>query len=196
MLLQNSHTGLVASAGFPKGTVEALLTKQAVLLAQFRSSIAQPPPSGIPLASSSLKRPSNPVHLDHAPPTRKPAIAVAREKVEVSKRVSLAQAAPTPSGEITPHVPHMRGRLRARYQFWSTLGISALVLSWVATGFPLQWKEGGGPPPQKFFTNHPSALEQGTFVTSAIADLIATHAAIELPSPAYVNLPLGVVPKH
>jgi ribonuclease HI len=127
---------------------------------------------------------------------RKPAIAVAREKVAVAKRVSIAQATPTPSGESTPPVAHMRGRLRARYQFWCTLGISALVLSWVATGFPLQWKQGGGPPPPKFFTNHPSALEHDTFVMGAIADLIATHAAIELPAPAYVSLPLGVVPKH
>ena len=107
-----------------------------------------------------------------------------------------------PGGVVKPTAPSaggrvMRGRLRARSSFWFSVVTCSLVLSWVTGGFPLRWAQGRGPPAPRVARNHKTALDHSTFVDAAVADLLATSAAVEweVPPDGFVACPLGVVPK-
>jgi hypothetical protein len=85
----------------------------------------------------------------------------------------------------------MRGRLKARLQFWQSFCTSTLVLTWIAGGLPLLWKD--GPPPPLVQRNHASCHEHADFVGTAVRELLATGAAVVASRPPHVVMPLGVV---
>lgn len=94
-------------------------------------------------------------------------------------------------------VPQMRHRLRNKAAFWKTFCRSTLVLSWITVGFVLLWNADcpqGGPTPV-LQSNHKSAVQNGVFVEEAIAELLATGAAVECGAQPHCVMPLGVVPK-
>ena len=96
---------------------------------------------------------------------------------------------PVGSGQIAT------GSVRKSAAFWRTFTRSSLVLSWIEKGYELQWIDGAPPPQIK--KNSPSALEHGSFVTSAVAEMLAAGAISIFPKgerPEVVS-PLGVVPK-
>ena len=69
------------------------------------------------------------------------------------------------------------------------------MLSWIEKGYELQWIDGAPPPQIK--KNSPSALDHESFVTSAVAEMLAAGAISIFPKgerPEVVS-PLGVVPK-
>lgn len=86
----------------------------------------------------------------------------------------------------------MRGRLKSKYKFWESIGTSSTVLSWIDSGFPLQWGDQGPPAPWQG-RNHNSALEHMEVVDEALKNLLAgdvVRKAIPI-----VSCPLGVVSK-
>jgi hypothetical protein len=89
--------------------------------------------------------------------------------------------------------PQMRGRLRAKVNFWRTFVRSTLVLSWITHGFPLVFNDASGPPPPIWLANHASASASADFVSTAINDLVDTGAAVPCQSQPRCVLPLGVV---
>ncbi|GLC60617.1 hypothetical protein PLESTB_001648500 [Pleodorina starrii] len=96
-------------------------------------------------------------------------------------------------------VPQMRHRLRNNLWFWRSFCRSSLVLSWIAVGYCLMWNADcpkAGPDPVRL-PNHGSALQNQGFVKDAVAELVATGAALALPdgSVPHCVMPLGVVPK-
>ena len=82
------------------------------------------------------------------------------------------------------------GRLRARLAFWQ-LFASALVVSWLHSGYPLEFTD-GIPPPARVGRNHASAAQEAAFVSAAIADLLASGAAVAVATAPTVVSPLGV----
>ena len=75
--------------------------------------------------------------------------------------------------KLVENPPYMRGRLRAKLAFWSTFAQSTMVLSWIAHGFPLLWKQGVVPPTIKL-SNHDSVYKHDNFVTDTINEYVLT----------------------
>ena len=87
----------------------------------------------------------------------------------------------------------VRGRLRAALPFWQQMvRASAFILSVIEFGYSLAFDAAKGLPQRAFFPNHGSAIKSADFVSRAIAELLATGAAVETTCPSYVVSPLGV----
>ena len=74
-------------------------------------------------------------------------------------------------------LPVLKGRLRSCLSYWHTIGANSFVIS---------------TPCQARFSNNQSALNNASFVESAIAELVHTHAVVELPFIPHVVNPLSV----
>jgi ribonuclease HI len=99
---------------------------------------------------------------------------------------------------VSPHtepVITMRHRLRNNLGIWSSVVTSTLVLSWIASGFPLLWKNGVAPPNGIVHRNHPSAFEHAEFVDVAVRELLATSTIIVQQNCPPVVCAIGVVDK-
>ena len=94
-----------------------------------------------------------------------------------------------PGEKITP--PIMRGRLRDNLAFWSSFCQSTLVLSWIASGFPLLWQSGQAPCPFSA-PNHQSARTHSEFIDSQILDYLMAESVMEWPNQPHIVCPLGV----
>ena len=92
--------------------------------------------------------------------------------------------------EDAPSGARVFGRLRARLAFWQ-LFASALVVGWLRSGYPLEFID-GLPPPARVGRNHASAAQEAAFVSAAIADLLASGAAVAVTAAPTVVSPLGV----
>ena len=90
------------------------------------------------------------------------------------------------------NIPIMRHRLRKCLPFWSTFCKSTLVLSWIAMGFDLRWKDGISPK-SNFFSNHKSAFENEDFVSVSIDKLLKAGSMKQVMVQPFLVSPLGVV---
>ena len=92
-------------------------------------------------------------------------------------------------GDSAPDGP-IFGRLRARSSVWRQFA-NPTVLSWIEDGYPLEFAAARPPAPRRA-ANHSSTASEAGFVTDAVAELVATGAAVEVASAPTVVSPLGV----
>ena len=94
-------------------------------------------------------------------------------------------------------IGHVQGRLRRHLPFWRTFVRWQLILTWLASGYPLDFA--GAPPPPRHFSNQPSCFQSygplgsgPAFIDTALTELLASGAAVEDPH-IRVCHPLGIV---
>lgn len=83
----------------------------------------------------------------------------------------------------------VKGRLKKHYDFWVKIGANDFVLNTIKNGYVIPFLT---PPPTMFFKNNKSALLNSDFVNQAVADLIDSGCAYEVPFQPYVVNPLSV----
>lgn len=86
----------------------------------------------------------------------------------------------------------MYKRLYSRLAWWLTWCLSTFVIAVIRTGYRLPWRAA---PPRRFSQrNHKGAYEHASFVSTAVADLVASGAAVRWtgPSPPHCVSPLNV----
>lgn len=85
--------------------------------------------------------------------------------------------------------PSVKGRLRARVNFWKVIGASQFVIDIISRGYIIPFLT---TPPRMGFQNNRSAFENSEFVDGAIRDLIIAGAIVQCKSPPTVVNPLSV----
>ena len=86
-------------------------------------------------------------------------------------------------------LPVLKGRLRSCLSYWHTIGANSFVIDTIKFGYRIPFIS---TPCQARFSNNQSALNNASFVESAIAELVHTHAVVELPFIPHVVNPLSV----
>lgn len=86
-------------------------------------------------------------------------------------------------------LPVLKGRLRSCLSYWHTIGANSFVIDIIKFGYRIPFIS---TPCQARFSNNQSALNNASFVESAIAELVHTHAVVELPFIPHVVNPLSV----
>ena len=99
----------------------------------------------------------------------------------------------TPDSKLRIHGV-LRGRLARFIHFWRFIGASALVLTWIASGYPIPFASDVRPEP-KFFQNARGAETYGCWLDSAMEELLGAGAVRQVHQRPTVCSPLDVVPK-
>ena len=86
-------------------------------------------------------------------------------------------------------LPVLKGRLRSCLGYWHTIGANSFVIDTIKFGYRIPFIS---TPCQARFSNNQSALNNASFVESAIAELVHTHVVVELPFIPHVVNPLSV----
>ena len=86
-------------------------------------------------------------------------------------------------------LPVLKGRLRSCLSYWHTIGANSFVIDTIKFGYRIPFIS---TPCQARFSNNQSALNNASFVESAIAELVHTHAVVEEPFIPHVVNPLSV----
>ena len=86
-------------------------------------------------------------------------------------------------------LPVLKGRLRSCLSYWHTIGANSFVIDTIKFGYRIPFIS---TPCQARFSNNQSALNNASFVESAIAELVHTHALVEVPFIPHVVNPLSV----
>ena len=96
------------------------------------------------------------------------------------------------AGDGEPPTPAAtRDRLRARRPFWESCVCASLVLTWIVTGYNLQWAT--GPPPPFEARNARGALDDAAFVDEAVQKLLLRGAVRRVTHRPRCVSPLNVV---
>ena len=83
----------------------------------------------------------------------------------------------------------VKGRLRANFQFWESIGASHFVLSVIREGYKIPFYY---TPTSVFLPNNKSALHNADFVLGAITELLKVGSVVQCPCPPVVVNPLSV----
>ena len=75
-------------------------------------------------------------------------------------------------------LPVLKGRLRSCFSYWHTIGANSFVIDTIKFGYRIPFIS--TPCQARFSNNHQSALNNASFVESAIAELVHTHAVVEV----------------
>ena len=86
-------------------------------------------------------------------------------------------------------LPVLKGRLKSCLNYWHTIGANSFVIDTIKFGYRIPFIS---TPCQASFSNNQSALNNESFVESAIAELVHTHAVVEVPFIPHVVNPLSV----
>ena len=86
-------------------------------------------------------------------------------------------------------LPVLKGRLRSCFSYWHTIGAKSFVIDTIKFGYRIPFIS---TPCQARFSNNQSAVNNASFVESAIAELVHTHAVVEVPFIPHVVNPLSV----
>ncbi|BDA42539.1 probable Gag-Pol polyprotein at N-terminal half [Coccomyxa sp. Obi] len=114
---------------------------------------------------------------------------------DVDSACSATSAKPADSPAIKPAPKYVKGRLKAKLAFWQLFCKSAVVLSWISSGYEIPWALGVTPPPLSF-PNAAGALQREAFVSAEIADLLARGSIMQTHLPPAVISPLNVVERR
>ena len=85
--------------------------------------------------------------------------------------------------------PLLKGRLKTKLEYWHTIGASNFVIDTIKFGYRIPFIS---TPCRALFYNNKSALENASFVESAISELVGNHLVIEVPFVPHVVNPLSV----
>ena len=85
--------------------------------------------------------------------------------------------------------PLLKGRLKTKLEYWHTIGASNFVIDTIKFGYRIPFIS---TPCRALFHNYKSALENASFVESAISELVGNHSFIEVPFVPHVVNPLSV----
>ena len=91
--------------------------------------------------------------------------------------------------ESQKDVPNVLGRLRARVDKWKEMGASDFIQETLRSGYKLPFID---TPPPKHFGNNKSALQNSSFVGSAIKELVQSGRVIKVDAPPRIVNPLSV----
>lgn len=127
--------------------------------------------------------------VTHGPEAEPPPVF----ETEQPERAEWKQPAPGPKAKKKP--TWVRNRLRSRAPFWTALCTSSLVLSWVLSGYSIEWGS-NGPPPPRVMDNHAGAMQHASFVDEAVAELLAKGAIMAVSYLPAVLSPLNVVERR
>ena len=83
----------------------------------------------------------------------------------------------------------LKGRLKTKLEYWHTFGASNFVIDTIKFGYRIPFIS---TPCRALFHNNKSALENASFVESAISELVGNHSVIEVPFVPHVVNPLSV----
>ena len=119
----------------------------------------------------------------------------ATESVKQRKMLASEPGNKVPLDQGKNEVITMQHRLRSRLPFWRTATQSILVLAWISSGFDLRWRPETGPPNSANFPNHPSVYEHTTWVSGAVAELLAASSIQIASKMPWIVSPLGLAPK-
>ena len=86
-------------------------------------------------------------------------------------------------------LPVLKGRLKAKLDYWHTIGANSFVIDTIKYGY---WIPFISTPCKAHFPNNTSALDNASFVESAISELVSNHAVVEMPFVPHVVNPLSV----
>ena len=75
-------------------------------------------------------------------------------------------------------LPVLIGRLKAKLDYWHTIGTNSFVIDIIKCGYRLPFIS---TPCKAHFPNNKSALDNASFVESAISELVSNHAVVEVP---------------
>ncbi|BDA43598.1 probable Gag-Pol polyprotein at N-terminal half [Coccomyxa sp. Obi] len=114
---------------------------------------------------------------------------------DVDSACSATSAKPADSPATKPAPKYVKGRLKAKLAFWQLFCKSAVVLSWISSGYEIPWALGVTPPPLSF-PNAAGALQREAFVSADIADLLARGSIMQTHLPPAVISPLNVVERR
>ena len=85
--------------------------------------------------------------------------------------------------------PLLKGRLKTKLKYWHTSGASNFVIDTIKFGYRILFIS---TPCRALFHNNKSALENASFVESAISELVGNHSVIEVLFVPHVVNPLSV----
>ena len=85
--------------------------------------------------------------------------------------------------------PLLKGRLKTKLDYWHTIGANNVVIDTIKFGYRIPFIS---TPCRALFHNNKSALENASFVESAISELVGNHSVIEVPFVPHVVNPLSV----
>ena len=85
--------------------------------------------------------------------------------------------------------PLLKGRLKTKLDYWHTIGANNFVIDTIKFGYRIPFIS---TPCRALFHNNKSALENASFVESAISELVDNHSFIEVPFVPHVVNPLSV----
>ncbi|BDA50981.1 hypothetical protein COCOBI_17-2000 [Coccomyxa sp. Obi] len=114
---------------------------------------------------------------------------------DVDSACSATSAKPADSPATKPAPKYVKGRLKAKLAFWQLFCKSAVVLSWISSGYEIPWALGVTPPPLSF-PNAAGALQREAFVSAEIAYLLARGSIMRTHLPPAVISPLNVVERR
>ncbi|BDA42530.1 hypothetical protein COCOBI_03-4200 [Coccomyxa sp. Obi] len=114
---------------------------------------------------------------------------------DVDSACSATSAKPADSPATKPAPKYVKGRLKAKLAFWQLFCKSAVVLSWISSGYEIPWALGVTSPPLSF-PNAAGALQREAFVSAEIADLLARGSIKRTHLPPAVISPLNVVERR
>ena len=86
-------------------------------------------------------------------------------------------------------LPVLKGRPRSCLSYWHTIGANSFVIYTIKLRYRIPFIS---TPCQARFSNNQSALNDASFVESAIAELVHTHAVVEVPFIPHAVNPLSV----
>ena len=73
-------------------------------------------------------------------------------------------------------LPVLKGRLKAKLDYWHTIGANSFVIDTIKCGYRIPFIS---TPCKALFPNNKSALDNASFVESAISELVSNHAVVE-----------------
>jgi len=86
-------------------------------------------------------------------------------------------------------LPVLKGRLKAKLDYWHTIGANSFVIDIIKCGYRIPFIS---TPCKVHFPNNKSALDNASHVESAISELVGNHAVVEVPFVPHVVNPLSV----
>ena len=73
-------------------------------------------------------------------------------------------------------MPVLKGRLKAKLDYWHTAGANSFVIDTMNCGYRIPFIS---IPCKAHFPNNKFALDNASFVESAISELVSNHAVVE-----------------